>query len=381
VVCEGVVIDPDGERSARVHIENGVIERIEEKSTDKEGWILPALVDLNVSVKDERLNRKNLEDLARAAQRGGVASVVLRPDIDPPLNDEIHLEFINSHHFFCDIYGALLATKDGGMSEIATLARKYARTLFVFSDTDSYLLARIFEYAKMLRIPLFVSVRNATLRSVGVMNEGVVSFELGLGGLSKLEEYSEVAKIIEFSEFYEVEVLFQDISTARVLDLIAQSRRCHAEVPLHHLLLSDEACRGYNTLAKLLPPLRDEKERRLLLEALAQGRIDFLTSLHSPKSYTQKDLSFDEAAFGVDAISFFLPLAYTKLVKSGIVSMSRLMELLSANGAKLLGLSRGYVRPGYEARLIRFYPDRVVEGHGLYEGERLYGEVEFLQGA
>ena len=375
-----IAIDPDGKRVVDIEVEDGKIKRVGkfEEGEDLGGaWLLPALVDLGVSLQDDRLSRANLKALCEAARRGGVGAVLLRPDCEPNLNDEIHLEFIKTQDLAIEVYPSLMATKEEGLSEIATLSR-YAKALFVYSDTNSYLLARIFEYAKMLETPLFVDVRNAILKSVGVMNEGEVSFELGLGGISKLEEYSEVAKIIEFSEFYGVPVVFSAVSTARALDLIAQSSRCYAQVSLHHLLQNETACQGYNTLAKIDPPLREEEERQKLLQALQEGKIDFLTSLHSPKSYTKKDLSFDDAAFGIDAIATYLPLAYTKLVKSGIISLEKLLELTSANPAAKLGLKRGFIKCGYEAKLIKFDPEAVQEGEGLYAGEEIYGKIEFL---
>ena len=375
-------IDPDGKRVIDIEVEEGRIKRVGkfDEGVDLQGaWVLPALIDCNVTLFEGKLSGKNLKNLAKEAKKGGVATLCLRPDIEPPLSDEITLEFINAQKSEVDIYPLLLGTKEEGLSEIATLARVFAKAIFVHSDTNSYLLARIFEYAKMLGMTLFVSVRNSLLRSVGVMNEGEIAFRMGLGGISKLEEYSEVARVVEFSEFYNVPVVFQDISTARAIDLIAQSSRCYAELSIHHLLKSDEECEGYNTFAKLSPPLREREEQEALLERLAAGKVDFLTSLHSPKPYTQKDLSFDEAAYGIDAISYYLPLAYTKLVKSGIITLEKLLELTSANPAAKLGIKAGFIKCGYEAKLILFDPEAASRGEGLYTNEEIYGRIKFIE--
>jgi len=374
------MIDPDGKRVGNFAIKDGVIQSVGvvQEGVDLGGaWVLPALVDCNIKPLDDKLSRANLEALDEAAQKGGVGAFLLRPDVTPALNDETTLELVNSQSFKTDLFAALLATKGERLSEIATLSM-LGRAIFTRSDLNSYMLARVFEYAKMLQLPLFVHVHNETLFEVGVMNDGAVAFRLGLGGRSKLEEHSEVAKVIEYSEFYGVNVVFQGISTARSLDLIADSLYCYAEVSIHHLLFSDQACEGYNTLAKIDPPLRDEEERQKLLLALHEGKIDLLTSLHSPKSYTLKDLSFDEAAYGIDALSIYLPLAYTKLVKSGIISMEKFLELASANPAALLGLKRGFVKCGYEAKLLLFDPEFESKGVGLYESEPIFGKVEVL---
>ncbi|MRJ02124.1 MAG: amidohydrolase family protein [Epsilonproteobacteria bacterium] len=374
-------IDPDGGRVVDIEVEGGVIRRVGklEGGIDLQGsWVIPALVDLNLTPLDGRLNGENLQRLSEEGRKGGVGIGVLSSTTEPPLNGEMTLEFVKSQALEIDLYPALQGVSGEGLSEIATLAREFAVGITLCSDTRSDLLIPLFQYGKMLNLPLFVRLRNRALVGDGVMHEGAVSFELGLSGRSVIEEYSEVAKIIEFGEFYGVTVIFQGISTAHSLDLIAQSTYSYAEVPIHHLLNTDEACRGYNTLAKLDPPLRDREERERLLQALVDGKIDFLTSLHTPQSYTKKDLSFDEAAYGIDALSFYLPLAYTRLVKEGIISMERLLELTSANGAAQLGLRHGFIKCGYTARLIRFDPEGPVEGKGLYRDQEIYGTIEYL---
>ena len=376
------LVDPDGIRNGGFEIKDGVIKSVgkREDGTDLGNkMVVPMLLDMNVSLYEERLSSQNLKRLSQNAVKGGVGGVSITPTLAEELNDEIHLEFLKSQCLDIDIYPSILATKGEGLSEIATLSKKYGRLLYVDSDTNPYLLARIFEYAKMLKIPLKIDIQNRILKPLGVMNEGEVSFKLGLGGRSKLEEYMEVAKIIEFSEFYGVGVIFGGISTARSIELIATSSYGYSEVSVHHLLKTEAACEGYNTYAKLNPPLRDEDERQKLLELLQNGFIDFLTSLHTPKPYTQKDISFDEAAYGIESIHFYLPLLYTKFVKEGIISFEKVIELACANPAAKLGVKRGFVKCGYEAKLALFDEDYEFEGEGLYKGERFFGRIELLK--
>ncbi len=369
------VVDLRGERSADVLIEDGVIKKIganlraDEVIDAKGAYLLPALIDLNVRVLDDRINTTNLQALGKQALEGGVGSVALIPDSTPPIDEEISLEFVKAQTLSIKLYPLVMGTKGEGLSEISILLKKGAGGIYTTSDINPYLLARIFEYAKMHQIPLHIAPRNKIFQDVGVMNEGKTAFELGLGGIDTLEEKVEVAKVIEYSEHYEVPVLFKGVSTARSLDLIADSHYCYAEVGIHHLLLSEEVCEGYNTLAKIMPPLRSEEERQRMLLALQEGKIDLLSSLHSPKSKVAKEVSFQEAAFGIDGLEYLLPLAYTHLVRSHIIDLPKLTELLSANPACFLGEKLGKVEEGYEAQLLLFDPEGSIEAP-------LYGKLE-----
>ncbi len=355
------IIDFDGEYEADVLIEDGIITKIGsalsgDEVLDIEGnYLLPALIDLNVRPLDDKINSANLMRLAKNAMHGGVATIGLVPDVQPKICDEITLEFVKTQRQSIEILPFVSALRaENALSELSILLKKGGLSIYTSSDINEYLLARIFEYAKMHNVVLHIEPKNSVFRDIGVMNEGEVAFELGLGGISKLEEISEVAKIIEFSDYYEVGVLFKNISTAKSLELIAKSRLCYAEVSIHHLLRSDTACRGYNTFAKLSPPLREEKERKALLLALQEGKIDALTSLHSPKSIVNKDVSFDEAGFGIDALGYYLPLLYTELVKKRVITFSKLVELTSTNLACFVGKKIGKVEEGYSADLVVF---------------------------
>ncbi|MRI58141.1 MAG: hypothetical protein C6H99_01395 [Epsilonproteobacteria bacterium] len=384
VVKNARIVTFDKEYEGDILIKDGLIQAIgrgfdDEEVVDAAGrYVLPGLIDLGVRPLDDRINSTNLERLSNSAQRGGVTSIGLLPDTNPPINDEISLEFVKSHRSSIDILPLIHGLKDEGLSEISILLKKGALSVYVPSDINPYLLARIFEYAKMHQIVLFIEPKNSLFRDVGVMNDGRVSFELGLGGISKLEEHAEVAKIIQYSEYYNVPVLFCAVSTAKALDLIASSKLCYAQVSIHHLLFCDRACDGYNTWAKLSPPLRDDGERKELLEALVSGRIDLLTSLHSPKSMVSKDLSFDEAAFGVDAIASYLPLLYTHFVKSDLLSFPKVVELASSNAGCFAKKRAGKIEEGFVADLVLFDPNKSARLtiNSLYQDTIVHGRVD-----
>jgi dihydroorotase len=156
--------------------------------------------------------------------------------------------------------------------------------------------------------------------------------------------------------------------------------RC--EMSLHHLLKSDEACEGFNTVAKLDPPLPSEADVQKLREAFEAGAVDLLTLLHQPNSPVNKEVAFADAAYGCESIVDALPLLHTKLVASGWIGWQRLVELCVTNPARSIGKKAGSVGIG-STDLVLFDPTpvKMVENRqSLYDGETLYGEiVEFFR--
>mgnify|MGYP002795158938 CR=1 FL=1 len=147
---------------------------------------------------------------------------------------------------------------------------------------------------------------------------------------------------------------------------------------MHHLLHSDESCRGFDTDAKINPPLVSESKRKMLLTALQNGEIHTLTALHQPNSDVYKDITFYDASYGTTSIGEYLPLCYTYLVKSGIIDMPTLSRLTSYTPASQAGIIVPKVAVGEKANLILFNPDEsfnVEHHHSLYKQERLSGRV------
>jgi dihydroorotase len=216
----------------------------------------------------------------------------------------------------------------------------------------------------------------------GVMNEGKVAFKLGLPGISKVSETSEVAKLCEIAVYYDTAALFHTLSSKRSVELVSEAKKSvvvYAEVSIHHLLKNDASCDGFNTYAKIKPPLRDENERQKLVEELKNGNIDILTSAHSPRSILYKDVAFEAAAYGIHAICDYLPLSFTHLVDTKLIDMKRLIDLTSKTPAKILGLkTKGEIKEGFDADLVIFdtaCEERLKVSDSIYSGEILKGKV------
>ena len=392
-----IVVSKDEEKEVDVKIKDGVIEQIANTIDAYEGYelldakgsyLLPGIVDLNVRVENDALNIPNLEKLHQSTQKGGVTSFVLSPRFLPLVENQTFMQLLSTE--LAQKYPALTlsikALKDKELTklnDISTLSKYDIKVIQENSFINSNLTRRIMQYAKMNNTTFFTFCENLDLNDGGVMNDGEVSFRLGVPGISKIGEISEVSKMVQMSLFYDVKTHFQALSTKESLQLISDVKKefpkISSEVSIHHLVLDDLACDDFNTYAKLNPPLRSQKDKGELLEALKDGKIDTITSLHSPKSVLYKDVAFKDAMFGIDSVEDFMALCYTFLVKEGVISLWELMRLISYNPAKILGVENiGKVKEGFAANLILFDPkvSKIVKDkHSVYRGKALKGNI------
>jgi dihydroorotase len=351
----------------------------------KECFVLPGLVDLNVRLANSKLNSDSLSKLTLSSLKGGVTTSVIMPDFTPRLDSPTLLEHFKikaqMQKASLHVAAPLANEETQKLNNIATLLNNGASAIWATSSVNANILKRGFQYARMKKAPIFCRCDEPNLNDNGVMHEGEVSARLGLPGISKFSETSEVAKIAELSLMNNTKIIFQTLSTKRSLEILKEikkiNKNIYTEVSIHHLCKNDESCDGFNTYAKILPPLRDEEERQALLSELQN--IDALTSAHSPSSVVNKDVAFENAAFGVGCIDEYLPLCYTCLVKSEIISMTKLEELCSLNPALILGEENiGKIEVGYKADMVLFDENisRVIEDKtSLYYGDTVFGQV------
>lgn len=392
IISGAIVCDANGERRVDVRIEDDKIAEVGQNLSggeiiDGNGYyLLPGLVDSNVRLKDGNLNGKNLESLSKYALAGGVCTVVLASDSNPCIDNEITLEFVNQHRHCRD--GAVIENcanalnEAGALSNIAILLKKGSTAVYTSTLSDYNLISRIAQYLKMADKPLFYKSEDASLFESGVMADGAVACELGLPGISPLGEVVHIASMIEVARYFGIRIIFKSVTEPRSVELISQAAsdgvQVSCEVSLHHLLRSDEACRGFDTDAKINPPLLSEAKRLLLIEALKEEKIDSLTALHQPNSDVNKDITFYDSAYGTTSIAEYLQLCYTYLVKPGIITMEKLMKLAALNPARNIGIKSGLVEEGYLADLVLFDPNgtlTIPHHHSLYKNETLSGKI------
>ncbi len=338
--------------------------------------LLPSFVDLCVNLKNDKFSLSNLELLEKECLRGGVGAIILRDCMD--FDEESFSLFLqNLKTRKIQIFPSICALdKQGKLKNLATLSNKGAHALELKSSSDANILRVGMQYALMKEKSIFVKCHDENFDDNGVMNDCEASFELGLAGMSAVAESSEVAKIQEIAKFYGVKVIFDLLSLKRSIELLEDENL--KLISIHHLIKDDSACVGFNTAAKLNPPLRSKEDKESLKQALKQGKIDFLSSLHSAKSISLKDLAFDEAAFGIHSVCEFMSLCYTFFIKEGLLTWQNLCKATSQNPSEFLGLNSGIIEVGKEANLVLFDQNEEISApkSSLYANDKLFGKVK-----
>jgi dihydroorotase len=392
VIANAIVCDVNGEKKCDIRIDNAIITEIgsglecSEMIDAKGAYFLPSLFDTNVRLQDETLNAKNIQAISDLALRGGVGHLVLNADSTPAIDNEIVLEF--AQNGLKDLSGAkvdlMLNTlkEDTTLSNIAIMLKKGVVAPYMSTKAKNNLAIKIAEYVKMYDVTLFCKAEDNSLIQSGVMLDGDVSSKLGLAGIPDLSEVLHVSRMIEIARHFKIRILFKSIASPRSIYLIDKAKKdgvdVRCEVSIMHLSVSDEACEGFNTTAKLDPPLANASDVALLQEALKNAQIDCLTTLHQPSSPVNKEVAFYDAAYGCEALGEALPLYYTKLVKSGIISMSKLLKLTVRNTAKTIGLDYGVIEVGQRVDGVLFDPNettKIENEQSLYNHETLSGKV------
>lgn len=352
--------------------------------------ILPALIDMAYP-KNQVLSRKNLESLTQKALRGGVGSLLLRPESTPRIDHAAIIELVSSLdsslsvHFLPSLAPTTLQSPESKpkIAEIASLIFSGARAIYLESSAqniDGYTLYKIAQYAQMLQIPIIASPQEPSL-SEGVMNESQVSAQLGLPAIPPLAQTMQVAKLCELARYSGTKWVFDVISEVESLQIIEYFTQMGAQIlaqtSLHHLILSDEHCAAFDTRFKLFPPLKDPATREKLRAHLDSG-ISLLTCLQSDSYKSKKDQVFESASFGINALEHYFSLGFSYLVKSNLITLQRFSELTSYAQARLLSLPKGALEVGLDADLIIVDLQEsfcVEDTFSPYNGERLSGVV------
>ncbi len=397
LIKNAIVCDKRGEKKADVRIEEGKIKKVSssleakknEQVLDADGsYLLPGVIDIGASIGEGVSDiYKALKNLSSAAIQSGVTTIAVQPDT--AINTEIGLDYFFSKSkelSLCSLSAVASATENNACEKLNNLAiifKNSAVGAYIRSDANSNILKRSMEYAKMYDKPLFVVCSNAHLDKGAVMHEGETAFKMGLGGFSVVSETSEVAKVVDIASFIGSKLVVRSLSSEKAATIARESKKQYKniffDVSLHHLCLSDENCVGYNSYAKNYPPLRENRDRLSLIAAIKDSTIDTISSGHTPVSALTKDLSFEEAAFGIESLWCFFASLYGELVLSKEVELKRISELVSYNPAQILGLEgKGLIKEGYDADLFLFDPSCKTKTDGKlspYSNTRLKGAV------
>jgi len=329
------------------------------QSIDAAGLIVtPGLIDMHVHLRDPGLEYK--EDLAtgsRAAAAGGFTSVACMPNTHPVCDNKAVTSYILNkarNESVVNVFPVGSITKGGKGESLAEMGElKEAGCVAVSDDgrpvESAELMRRALEYAKGVGITVISHSEEVSLVGDGVMNEGYVSTELGLKGIPWAAEDVAVAWEVYLAEFTGAPVHIAHISTAGSARIIRNAKargvQVTCETAPHYFTLTDEAVLGYNTNAKMNPPLRSVSDVAAMKAGLADGTIDAIATDHAPHHPDEKDVEFNVALNGIVGLETSLPLSL-RLVEEGCLDLQGLVSCMSCNPSKILGLERGTLKPG-----------------------------------
>jgi dihydroorotase len=331
--------------------------------------VAPGLIDLHVHLREP--GQEDLETVATgamAAAAGGFSAVCAMPNTDPVTDNQAAVGFIVSQAqraAKARVYpiGAVsLGQKGQQLAEFGELVG--AGAVAVSDDgkpvASSHLMRTALEYARTFGIPVADHCEEPTLAAGGAMHEGIVSTRLGLKGIPAAAEEIMVARDILLAELTGGHVHLCHMSTRGSVELIRRAKdkglRVTAEACPHHFTLTHEACEGYNTNAKMNPPLREPEDREAIRAALGDGTIDVICTDHAPHHYDAKEREFDDAPNGIIGLETALGLAVTELVDTGLLSLSALLNRMSVMPARIFNLQGGTLAPGSPADVVVFDP-------------------------
>ncbi|HEY8349267.1 MAG TPA: dihydroorotase [Clostridia bacterium] len=325
-------------------------------------YVLPGLVDAHCHLRDPGFEYKeDIESGTRSAARGGFTSVACMPNTNPVIDNESVVKYILNkakREGYVNVYPIGAITKGLKGEELAEIGElKFAGAVAVSDDGNpvksSSLMKKAMQYASMFDIAIISHCEDTDMAEDGVMNEGYTSTMLGLKGIPAAAEETMVARELILSEYLDIPIHIAHVSTALSVELIRNAKKRGVKVTCetcpHYFSLTEEACMGYDTNAKVNPPLRTTKDVQAIIEGIADDTIDIIATDHAPHHIDEKRVEFSIAANGMVGFETALPLAVTKLVRPGIITMGKLVEKMSLNPAKLLGISKGTLEPGSTA--------------------------------
>ncbi len=406
----GRVIDPsrgtDG--VADLYIKDGRIEAVGRnialdpgvEVVDAAGKVVaPGLIDLHVHLREPGFEHaETIATGALSAVAGGFTAVCAMPNTDPVTDSQATVGFVVRQAIRAGkarVYpiGAVsLGQKGEQLTEFGEMVQ--AGAVAVSDDgkpvATSHLMRTALEYARTFGIPVADHCEDMSLATGGVMHEGLIAARLGLQGIPSAAEEIMVARDIILAELTGGHVHLCHMSTRGSVELIrwakAKGLNVTAEATPHHFTLTHERCLGYDTNAKMNPPLREAADREAIRQGLRDGTIDCIASDHAPHHYDTKEREFDEAPNGIVGLETALGLALRELVEPGLLPLPDLIARMSTVPARIFHLPGGTLAIGAPADVVVFDPTRrwAVRREDLHSkstnspflGETLLGQAD-----
>ncbi len=380
----GEVIDPRSgtKKALDIVIKKGKIERllppgnlnltndIDVKMIDASGMIVtPGLIDMHVHFREPGEEYKEtIATGSQAAAAGGFTAVACMPNTSPINDSRSVTEFVLERARKANlirvypIAAISMGQKSESLTEFGDL--KQAGAVAVSDDgrpvTSSELMRRAIEYARFFNLPVISHCQDLDLSNKGVMHEGAISTKLGLQGIPAASEEIMVVREILLAKLTGYPVHIAHVSTEGSVEFIKRAKEggipVTAETAPHYFSLDHTAVIGFDTNAKMYPPLREPKDVEAIKRGLSDGVIDVIATDHAPHSPIEKDIEFDKAAFGIIGLETALPLTLA-LVREGVMDLTSAIAKLSYNPASILSIKGGTLEEGKEADLTIIDPN------------------------
>ena len=407
LICGGDVVLPQGIKRADLLLEGNKIVKIAEKIRREADYkvidasgktVLAGIIDIHVHLREPGFEGKeDIESGSKAAVAGGVTQVCCMPNTNPVCDNAVVVKYILSRAAevnLCKVkpIGAITKGEKGeALAEIGKMAQ--AGAVAVSDDGRSVMNSLIMrlgmEYASGFNLKCLCHCEDINLVDGGVVNEGKNSTLTGLKSSPRAAEDIMIARDISLAESLGVSVHICHVSTYSGVDIIRSAKKrgvkVTAETCPHYFILTDDIITDFDTFTKVNPPVREEKDRLAIIEGLKDGTLDCIVTDHAPHSKKDKEVEYNLAAFGMSGIETSFALSYTYLVKSGIMSLSELSRLMSANPAKTLGLEGGEIAEGAVADLaiVDLNAKYTIDGNKFiskgkntpFNGYEVYGKV------
>lgn len=403
----GHLVDPsqaiDGVTDIR--IENGVVSEVGPDLPEQDGeeifdlsgcYVMPGLIDTHVHLRDPgQEESEDLESGSKAAIAGGFTTVVAMPNTFPVVDNVPIVRYIKDKSArlgYADVLPTAAITKGQEGQEITEIGFLRDAGVIAFTEdgksvANSGILRKAMTYSKPYDVLFMSHCEDKDLKGAGCMNAGALATEMGLGGIANEVEDIIIMRDIMLAKMTGVRLHIQHLSTASGLELVREAKAkglpVTCEVTPHHLFLTEDAVRGYNTDAKVAPPLRTAADNEALINGLKDRTITCIGTDHAPHSSDKKDVEFERAANGISSIEIAFPLIWTHLVETGRFTLSEIVSIMSCNPAELLRIDRGSLSVGKVADVLIFDPEteRAVNPQEFYsKGKNCPYTGEVLRG-
>ncbi|MDD2479015.1 MAG: dihydroorotase [Victivallaceae bacterium] len=358
-----------------IGVANGIIVDVSETKNpgkiDFSGKVIaPGFIDIHVHLRQPgNTGAETIATGTMAAAAGGFTAIVAMPNTTPCCDTAGTIELIkreSERNAKVRVYTCGCLSKDSAGVEMAGIGSLKNAGVVALSDDgrciqNHELMRHVVAYAKSFNLPVMDHCEEESLKSDGVMHEGKWSVLLGMRGIPSAAEELIIQRNIIFSRMFDWKIHMQHISTRESVEMIRRARargvRVTAEATPHHIALTDENIKKFDTNYKMNPPLRSEADRQAVIEGLRDGTITIIATDHAPHTVTAKEVEFDYAPFGIIGLETALPVCLTELYHSGILSMSELVSKFTVGPADLLGLKTGTLEPGSSADITIIDPD------------------------